>query len=292
MLEKQNLPFRLVATDLDGTLRTEQYPFSPRLRNAVKQAQLLGVRFVIATGRTYRTSSVFAHDLGLSDAMVCDNGATVYRFPDGELLFKETIPAEMIKPIADCTPDHATLMICCGDHFYAPRVTQDALLFVERYREYFHELSGMDALPGLPQKILFILDAPLVRDLHLHLLAKFGDQAQIVQSSARYVEITHPQVSKGKGIAFLANRWNIPQSQVLAIGDQDNDRSMIEWAGMGVAMGNAAEDVRAMAKYIAPSVAEDGVAAVLEKYVLDVRPMTKDRDALPPSSVLRPRSYS
>ena len=92
---------------------------------------------------------------------------------------------------------------------------------------------------------------------------------QVVRASTRRVELTHIETSKGIAAACLASRWGIPREQVIGIGDQDNDRSLITWAGLGVAMGNAVEDVKAIAQFVAPSADEDGVAAVIEKFIVN-----------------------
>ena len=100
--------------------------------------------------------------------------------------------------------------------------------------------------------------------------ARFADSLQVVKSFDTYIEITHRDVSKAKAAEWLAERWGIAREQVLAMGDHENDRSMIEWAGLGVAMGNAISSVKAIADYIAPTDEEDGAAVAIEKYVLDV----------------------
>lgn len=93
-------------------------------------------------------------------------------------------------------------------------------------------------------------------------------EAQVVRSYSHYVELTHPAVSKGKAIEWLARRWGIDRDQVIAMGDQDNDRSMVEWAGLGVAMGNAIDSLKNAAAFVAPSASEDGAAQVIEQFVL------------------------
>jgi Cof subfamily protein (haloacid dehalogenase superfamily) len=266
--ESVNSSFRFIATDLDGTLRAEQQPFSPRVIQAIKQSKLRGIRVVMATGRMFLTAEPFARELGLRDAIVCDNGATIRAFPSGEILYQKTIPLDLAREIAALRPDGATLMICWNGSFYTPHVTEDALRFVAQYRNLLHEIPDLDSPIGEPQKMLFISDPASTPRIFAQVCEKFGDRAQVVQSSVRYVEMTNAQVSKGKSIEWLANRWSIPCDRVIAIGDQDNDRSMVEWAGLGVAMGNAVASLKACADFIAPTAAEDGVALVIEKFVL------------------------
>ncbi|MBI3913183.1 MAG: HAD-IIB family hydrolase, partial [Chloroflexi bacterium] len=95
-----------------------------------------------------------------------------------------------------------------------------------------------------------------------------GTRLQVVRSFERYVELTHGDSSKGNAVKWLSAQWNIPREEIIAIGDQDNDRSMLEYAGLGVAMGNAIERLKSVAQFVAPSAAEDGAAVVIEKFIL------------------------
>lgn len=263
------MAYRLIAVDLDGTLRAEQQPFTPRVRTAVQRAQERGVRIVMATGRMFRTAIPFARDLGLKSPIVCDHGATIRDGQTNTLLFQKPVSIALARQILAWTPIDITVVVCLDEEFYVPRLTEDATRFVGSYRDHFHVVPDLaESLSGAPQKIVFVNDEPVTSRLFVELAREFGKQAQVVQSFARYVELTHPEVSKGKAIEWLARHWGIEREEVIAIGDQDNDRSMIEWAGLGVAMGNAIESVKAMADYVAPTAAEDGVAVVIERFVL------------------------
>ena len=98
--------------------------------------------------------------------------------------------------------------------------------------------------------------------------ARFDGHLDIVRSHRLFVEGNPRGVSKGSALAWLAQRLGIPRERVLAVGDNDNDRSMIEWAGVGVAMGNSPPTLQAIADWVAPSVEGDGVAAALDRFVL------------------------
>ena len=102
----------------------------------------------------------------------------------------------------------------------------------------------------------------------LELAASFAGRLNVVRSHPLFVEIISPRVSKGRGVAHLADLYGVSRAQTIAVGDSGNDLSMVQWAGLGVAMGNASADVKAVADWIAPPVSEDGVAAVIERFVL------------------------
>jgi Cof subfamily protein (haloacid dehalogenase superfamily) len=269
--------FKMIVADLDGTLRAAQQAFTPRLRDAVQRAQARGVRVVIATGRMYRTAAPFARELGLTSAIICDHGATIRDVVSGEILFQKTIPLDLAREVIARASDDLGVLACIAEEFYTPRVSPSIERFVDIYRDYLHVVPDLaDALPGEPQKIIFINDESVTESLFVELKIHFGNLLQVVQSWRTYVELTHRDASKGNAAAWLAARWKIAREEVIALGDQDNDRSMIEWAGFGVAMGNAIERLKTLADFVAPSVEEDGAAAVIEKFVLDEGRMTKD----------------
>ena len=261
---------KLIAADLDGTLRAEQQPFTPRLRDAVHRAQERGVRVVIATGRMYRTSVSFARDLGLKSAIICDHGATIRDVESGEILFQKTVPLDLAREVIGRVSDDLTVLVCLEEEFYTPRLSANATDFVGSYRDYLHVVPDLArSLRGEPQKILFVNEESVTASLFVELKIRFGETLQVVQSFPKYVELTHREVSKGNAVAWLASHWVIARNEVMAMGDYDNDRSMIEWAGLGVAMGNAIDSVKALADFVAPRADEEGAAAVIEKFVLD-----------------------
>jgi len=264
------MAYKLIAADLDGTLRAEQHPFTPRLRDAVRRAQARGVRVVIATGRIYRTAAPFARDLGLTDAIICNHGATIRDAGSSEILFEKQVPLDLAREIIARASDDLTVIACVEEEFYTPHLSVDAQKFVGSYRDHLHVVPDLArSLCGEPQKILFVSDESVTASLFVELKIRFGSLLQVVQSFPLYVELTHREASKGNAVAWLARRWNIAREQVIALGDQGNDCSMIEWAGLGVAMGNAIDSVKALADFVAPRADEDGAAAVIEKFVLD-----------------------
>ena len=117
-------------------------------------------------------------------------------------------------------------------------------------------------------KVLFIAEPSRIPAMARKLEAHFEGKAEVVQSHAQFVEVVPPDVTKGRALAWLADYLHAAQSEVLAVGDQQNDLSMLQWAGFGVAMANAVDAVKQAADWIAPSADEDGVAVALERWVL------------------------
>jgi hypothetical protein len=115
---------------------------------------------------------------------------------------------------------------------------------------------------------MFIGEPALVDRLTPEVQERYGDRFAVVRSHTLFSEITAPGVSKGSALAFLAHRYGIAREETIAAGDNGNDVSMIAWAGLGVAMANATPEAMAVAKWVAPSVGEDGVADLIDRYIL------------------------
>ncbi len=267
------MSFRLLASDLDGTLMPLAQSFSPRLQAAVLRAQANGVRVVMATGRMYRSALPFARALGLTGPLICDQGGTIRDVQTDETLFQQTMPLDLARQVLAFVSDDMTVLVCLDEEFYTLRMTPEVVAFVETYRDHLHIVPELaHTLRAAPQKIVFVADALQATRLFNELRSQFGAVLQVVQSHPRFIELTHRDVSKGKAVEWLAARWQIPRDQVLAMGDHDNDRSMIAWAGYGVAMGNAIDEVKAIADFVAPNAEADGAAIVIEKFILNGLP--------------------
>ncbi len=264
------MTYRMLVADLDGTLRAESNPtFTPRVREAVARAQKQGTHVVMATGRMFRTAEPYIRDLGLVEPVICDHGASIFDLQAGKILFEKRVSLDLVREVAAFADSTLTLTACADGELYTNQIERDAP--GDPYtREHIHLISDFRSLAQEPQKLLFLNDETTTDRIFPELLARFGDCMQVVRASTRRVELTHHETSKGAAAALLAAKWNIPPEQAIAMGDQDTDRSMIEWAGLGVAMGNAVESVKAIADFVAPSVDEDGAAVVIERFILNM----------------------
>jgi hydroxymethylpyrimidine pyrophosphatase-like HAD family hydrolase len=119
-----------------------------------------------------------------------------------------------------------------------------------------------------PTKVLFVAQPDQVAPLLADLAARVGDRLVTTQSHALFGELTALGVNKGVALAELARQLDIPRDAVVAIGDQANDLEMVEWAGLGLAMGNAIAPLKAVANHILPTINEDGVAVAIEQFIL------------------------
>jgi len=261
-------PIRLIALDVDGTLVDHNFKFSPRVKSAIAQAQQRGIAVTLATGRSPRAARPFAEELEINVPLICFQGGLIAE-RDGHVLHRITLDrglAAQIIAFAQSRNWHASLYQ--GGQFYLTELRLPIAFYQGLLDPQVHLVPDLSSvLDDEPDKILMIAEGNS-EEIEAELRRQFGDRAQIVRSHEMFIEAVPLGVDKGQGLAWLAGRLGVPRSQVMAIGDQDNDAPMVAWAGLGVAMGNASAACRAVADWIAPPVAADGAAVAIEQFVL------------------------
>jgi len=264
---------RLVAFDLDQTLIGDDLVVSERTRHTINAVQQRGVMVALVTGRGPEVSAHFARLLGLTAPVVCYQGGMVYDFIGDKVLFELRLPVELLPAIVRAMQDNNwNLHFEEAGHIYLPRISHHPPIFYEliRVTEWSRLDDLLNDLPAVPHKFIVTLNHPQDRQrVVAEMCAVFDGRINVIPSHSYLVEGLPAGVDKGCGLAWLANYYHIPADQVLAVGDNDNDVPMLQWAGLGIAVGNASPMARAAAHWIAPSVSEDGAAAALEKYILD-----------------------
>lgn len=263
---------RLVALDVDGTVIGDDFTISEGVHQAVAAARRSGVTVTLATGRMLEATLPFARALDVTAPLICYQGGLI-QSPDAEApLYRATMDPELVRE---------ALAWGAGRDWHIVLYADDALFAAERrYSEdFYRELLGqnfhwVDDLTGVlegrdPVKFLFVAD-PLEADaIEEAMRQRFEGQMEIVRSHAKFVEGNPLGVSKGDALRRLSEHLGVPQSQVMAVGDQGNDLPMIDWAGVGVAMGDASAEAKAIADWIAPPLEEDGAAAAIRRFVLN-----------------------
>lgn len=270
------VPVRLVALDIDGTLVGDDLDIGPDTRAAIRAARDRGVVVSLVTGRMVSSAMRFARELELDSPLVGYQGALIRAMPApssdrlGRLLVHTPMAAEVAREIVTWTRDHGLdphlnhlerLIVREDD----PRA-DDYSLFMGADPELAQDLAASIRHPIT--KILAAGDPPLPAELAPLARQRFTGQASVTISHPRFLEFTAPGVSKGRAIRWLARRMRIPLGAVLAVGDQWNDIEMLAEVGHGAAMPTAPVEVLAAARYIAPSLADEGVARMIEGLVL------------------------
>jgi hypothetical protein len=260
----------LIACDLDGTLFDHSLRISSRVRATLAAAQQAGHAVTLATGRMYRATLPFATELAIDQPLICYQGALVRRGDDE--IFHLTLPLSITRDAVSFALEHGIhLNAYVDDRLFTAQRTPEAEFYVSLNPAVELELVGdlQSFLTHEPTKLVFIRDEAATERLLPIAVERWGEQAQVVRSHARFVELTHRDASKGSALLHLAKALEIPRERTLAIGDNLNDLSMLREAGVGVAMGNALPTLKIAADWVAPPLSEDGVAAAIERFVLE-----------------------
>jgi 5-amino-6-(5-phospho-D-ribitylamino)uracil phosphatase len=265
-------PIRLVAIDLDGTLLRSNKRLSTANAKAIAEVTHRGVHVVLASARPPRSVRDIYHRLALDTLQVNYNGALVHDMPRGRHVFHQPMSAALAKRIIKFArkvdPD-VVISVEVLDKWYTDHV--DDKLPTETSRHFSPDFIGpLSAFLTVPVTKLMLLAPPeKLRPIHLGVRTKFAKEIAILISDDYLIQLVHQQVDKANALKIVAQRYGVPREQVMAIGDADNDLGMVRWAGIGVAMASGWDRLKEAADVIAPANDDDGVAAVLKKYVLD-----------------------
>lgn len=271
-------PIRLIALDLDGTLLDTRKQLSEENRAALTRAARAGIHIVPTTGRFFDGMPEAVRALPFLRYAITINGAEVADHRTGEELYKADIPLaralelmrylDTLPVIYDCYQDNAGWI---SQHLKA-RI--DSTVKDPHFRRMLHELRK--PVPELKafvternrdiQKIQFFIPTPELRQELLETLPKMFPELAVSSSVSENIEVNAAGATKGKALLGLAKRLGIPREGTMAFGDGLNDLSMLEAAGVGVAMENACAEAKAAADYITLSNDEHGVAYAIEKY--------------------------
>lgn len=272
---------RLVALDMDGTILAPDGSLSERVKRAVRAAQARGVVVALATARRWTGTAPIAQELGLSGSLILYDGALARSFPDGEIQLCRALDAAHAQDAAQALAAHelqvaAQYSGARGERLVASEAAPHPR-WMGAYLENFRDQTTFVPLERLtevcPETLRLVSFGPIKRlRAALDALGEAPVGRQILPSGNYGIaELTvfAPDASKGAGLRWLAQRLGIPMAATLAIGDGVNDMSMLREAGLGVAMGNAAPEVRQAANAVTAANDEDGAALAIERYALD-----------------------
>jgi Cof subfamily protein (haloacid dehalogenase superfamily) len=268
-------PIRLIALDIDGTLIGDDLVVGPRSRAAIRAAMDRDVAVSLVTGRMVSSAMQFARDLGLTAPVVGYQGGLIRSMPEvegrlGKLLRHSPLSAAVARDVIDWTRahgldphvNHLERFILRADD---PKA-EDYSIFMGHRAELVPDLVA--AIQHPVTKVLAVGEPPLPNEMAPLAKSAFAGRADVTISHPRFLEFVAPGVSKGRAVRYLARRLRVPLGATLAVGDQWNDVEMLAEVGHGAAMPTAPDGVRAVARYEASPVADEGVATLIEQLVL------------------------
>ena len=265
--------YRMIFSDMDGTLLKNATEISEKNVEMIGKAVACGIDFVICTGRGVYGVEKFLdqlHLMGRPGYVICQNGAAVYRLEDMQMILKHSFSADVLRPVVETARRMGVEVYLYDDRtFLTEKVTRE----VQDYCRVMH--ADMRVLPdGLAYDGHFTKG--LLSGSEEHLKAVRAAVEPLVKqelncfySGPEYLEFVKKGVSKGNALRETAQKAGVPLSQVIAIGDSDNDLSMIQAAGLGIAVANGQAHVKAAADYITETTCQqDAVADVIQRFIL------------------------
>lgn len=261
---------RLVAIDVDYTLIGSDMKISGTTKQAINAAVDAGCQITLASGRMHRSVVPFAEELGLDVPLISYDGALVKSAKTQRIYSHRPIPLEDAKEILahlESLGFHINVYI--DDELFVESLNEHARRYMNHVKVVANPVGNLSKfMDRPPTKLLMLAEPEIVDSLLPELERRFGRKAHIVRSLPEYIEFTERDATKGSALELLAGQLGISRDEVMAIGDSDNDISMLSYAGIGVAVGNARDSVKAAADYIADGENGAGVAEAIYRFVL------------------------
>ena len=264
------MKYKLVCVDMDGTLLDSSKNIKKRNIEVIQKADKRGVKVVLTTGRGYPFAKEFRDKMGISTPIIASNGAYIV---DGhEVMLKNVIPMETANTILSVMEKYKvkTFIHTTDDIIYREK---DMNKFLAR-KLFGNTLKGVKSFDiGLQDnkdkmlKFIGISVSSKKIEKVKEVLRKI-DNLEVVSSNKFNCEIMINGSSKGEAVRVMAKKYNIKQEEVMCIGDNENDLSMLQYAGCAVAMGNGSKEVKEIADYVTSSNNNCGVAQAIEKFIL------------------------
>lgn len=261
--------YKMMTIDVDDTLLNDQRRVTEATKNALAEAIREGVKVTLATGRMFASAKQIASQVGMNVPLITYQGSLVKNLLDDQVLYERWVPSEVARYLFEYAhQNHLHIQGYYDDHLVGLEENEK----IKEYSRVSNVPYRIDSVEHLLSKRLtklLFFDEPDILDVHSVQLKKvLGDSVHITKSKPYYLEVLHKEGTKGHAVQFLAQHFGCELSQVIAIGDSWNDHEMLEVAGLGVAMGNAVESLKAIAGFVTKTNNEDGVKHVIDQFIL------------------------
>ena len=261
------MKYKLIASDMDGTLFDESYQISSENKDAIKRAIENGVFFVLSTGRPRQAVEKYIKELSLEAfPIIIFNGATV--LIGDETIYNLTLDDNLSEMVVREGRRRNTDMVCWSNNrFYAERDCE----YVQKYKNIPNiEPIFVDDLTKVKEitKIVWFNPPIVTAKYHKELSEKFKGQLNVLPSRVDFLEFFNKDCSKAVALDIIGKRLGIKPNEMIAIGDGFNDLAMLEFAGLGVAMENAPKEVKEKADLVTLSCKNNGVKALIDRFLV------------------------
>ena len=266
--------YKLIALDMDGTLLREDKTISEATKEAIQQAKNKGVKVVLASGRPLEGIERYLEELNLlsqDDFVVSFNGAIVQRTKTKEIISHITLKGKDLKFLYRLSKElGANIHAFSKEGCVTPELTKYSILegTINGIDVKVIDYNTIDDNEEII-KIMMVEEPEILEKVISQLPAEVYERYTVVRSAPYFLEFLNKEANKGAGVEALAKELCIDAKEIICVGDAGNDEHMIRYAGLGVAMGNAFEEVKEIADFVTKTNDEDGVAYVINKFILE-----------------------
>ena len=263
---------KMLVCDIDGTIFDGK--FSQNLIDCINKIRNDGIKFVIATGRTFYSANQLLKPLNIDTPVICYQGATIHEPNTGKIILDKGLSRDIALNIVNYLKGMGIFPnLYINDNLYSEKETDYVKKYSDTQKIPYRIVDDISKINfETMNKILAIdNDTKKIEKLCNDLKEKYKGQIYCAMSTPIFCEICDKSVSKGNAVKFLADKWNIKKEEIMSCGDQNNDIELLTSAGTGVAMGNASDTLKQYADYITDTVQNDGVVKAVEKFIYGVK---------------------
>jgi 5-amino-6-(5-phospho-D-ribitylamino)uracil phosphatase len=277
------MQIKLLALDIDGTLLTSRGELTPRNRAALAEARKMGVETILLTGRRFVSAYSLMQEVGLDMPLICHNGALTKEIRTLETLALHPLKIEIACEVIRAARHYGTDMVCSCDEErgFGTMITEgisetnsSLRRYLNRYRDSLVEVTDLiEHIKHPPIQLMFSGPCAEMDEFAAHLQSALGGRIRVFKTRYPQFDLTILDavdilVSKGDSLARVADQYGIASQEMMAIGDNHNDLTMLHYAGLGIVMANAEEELKQLGFALTSSNDEDGVAEAIEKFIL------------------------
>ncbi len=261
--------YKMLVIDVDDTLLNDELKVPEETKQALVTAAEQGIIITLATGRMFASAKQTALQLGLNVPIITYQGALVKNVIDEKVHYECTVPRDVAGGVMEWAEQNGLhLQLYVNDKLYTREDNDKIKMYSKMSNVPYRVEPDYAKLLEMPTMKMLVIDEPERLDaLKPDLEKLLGAEAHITKSKPNFLEVMHPQGTKGTALRHLAAEYGCTVEQVIAIGDSWNDHDMIETAGLGVAMGNAIPALKEIADYVTLTNNEQGVKHVIEKFI-------------------------
>lgn len=270
-----NMKYKLLVLDLDGTLTNNKKEITPHTLQTLLHAQVNGLKIILASGRPTYGIAPLADILKLDiyeGYILAYNGGQIIDWKTKNILYENVLDPAIYPYLYECAKKNNFVILSYKDEYI---VSEDADNQYVRHEAFLNKMKSitvpnfLDVINFPVAKCLIVGDPEPLASLEQEMKATLENQMNVFRSEPFFLELVPKGIDKARSLATLLKGLGISKEEMIACGDGFNDLSMIQYAGLGVAMANAQEVIKNAADYITLSNEEDGVAAVVEKFFLN-----------------------